>query len=136
MNLFPQKFYRTNSYKSKNKQKEKVFEIQGYLKYPLGHKSLKCFPSTVQKKRKNEIKGLKNFNSFFQPQMYERFSCFVCIFKVSTLNTYIFHLLLRIQRIVEEQTQTFSPLMFCIRSLNIIVMLLTFIHRKPQYEAF
>lgn len=65
MNSFSQKFYRTNSYKSKNKWKEKVLEIQGYLKYPLGHKSLKCFPSIVQKKRKNEIKGLKNFNSFF-----------------------------------------------------------------------
>ena len=136
MNSFSQKFYRTNSYKSKNKQKEKVFEIQGYLKYPLGHKSLKCFPSTVQKKRKNEIKGLKNFNSFFAATNVGEIQLFCLYFQVSTLNTYIFHLLLRIQRIVEEQTQTFSPLMFCIRSLNIIVMLLTFIHRKPQYEAF
>ena len=79
MNSFSQKFYRTNSYKSKNKWKEKVLEIQGYLKYPLGHKSLKCFPSIVQKKRKNEIEKLQLF--FCSHKCRRDLVVFVCIFK-------------------------------------------------------
>ena len=50
--------------RGKNEWKEKVFETQGYLKYPLGHKSLKFFLSNVQRKRENKIKCMKKLQVF------------------------------------------------------------------------